>query len=228
MKRAILWGWLLFMPAVAQAARPLIPDEIDQTLDFSLYFTGSKTPFDYSDGNSYDTRYQMLGMEFRQKMVSKLQLGAHLGYTWLTQNNNPLTSGIELSGYHAGLSLYGGIFESKRASLYYVFDYTYQQVDHSNNNQSVTIEWGEPTALLGASVMTGSRLRLYGGGGYGRIDGQERASGDVSHTTDFSRSARAFGFLGLDLNLGPSNGYIGIEAGAGLNQSARIYFKQNY
>jgi hypothetical protein len=227
MKRAILWGWLLFMPGVVQAARPLIPDERDQTLDFSLYFMSSKAPFDYSDGNTYDTTSHMIGAEFREKVAKHLMLGMHGGYTWVTQSGNPLTSGIELGGYHAGLSLYGTIFESKRASLYYVFDYTYQQADNNDNNQSVTIEWSEPQALLGASILAGKRMRLYGGGGYGRIDGEERANGDVNHTTDFSRSARALGFLGLDLNLGP-NGYIGVEAGAGLNRSAQIYFKQNY
>ena len=220
-------GWLLFMPGVVQAARPLIPDELDQTLDFSLYFTNFKAPFNYSDGNSYDTTSHMIGAEFREKVASHLMLGMHGGYTWVTQSGNPLTSGIELDGYHAGLSLYGSIFESNRASLYYVFDYTYQQADNNDNNQSVTIEWSEPQALLGASILVGRRVRFYGGGGYGRIDGEERANGDVNQTTDFSRSARALGFLGLDLNLGP-NGYIGIEAGAGLNRSAQIYFKQNY
>lgn len=227
MKRGILWGWLLLMPGLVQAATPLMTDDPDRTLDFSLYFTSSKAPFDYSDGNTYDTTSHMIGAEFREKVGAHLMLGMHGGYTYVTQTGNPLTSGIELDGYHFGLSLYGGLFESQRASLYYAFDYTYQQVDYSNDSQSVTIEWGYPTAQLGASIMLGNRLRLYGGGGYGRIDGDERASGDVNHTTDFSRSARAFEFLGLDLNLGP-NGYIGIAGGAGLNRSAEIYFKQNY
>ena len=228
MKRAIFCVWFLFMPGLVQAARPLIPDERDQTLDFSLYFTSSKAPFDYSDGNTYDTTTRMIGAEFREKLLARLMLGMHGGYTYVTQNDNPLTSGIELDGYHAGLSLYGAIFESQRASLYYVFDYTYQQADNNDNNQSVTLEWSEPLALLGASIMVGNRLRLYGGGGSGRINGEERANGDVNHTTDFSRSTRGLGFIGLDLNLGPSNGYIGVEAGAGLDRSAQIYFKQNY
>jgi len=227
MKRGIFWMWLLCTPGLAQAATPLMTDEPDRTMDFSLYFTRSKAPFDYSDGHTYDTTSRWIGLEFREKVAPSLMLGMHGGYTFVTQTANPLTSGMELNGYHFGLSLYGAFFESGRASLYYAFDYTYQQVENSNDSQSVTIEWSEPTAQLGASIMLSSQLRLYGGGGYGRINGEERASGDVSHTTDFSRSARALGFLGLDLNLGP-NGYIGVEAGTGLTQSAEIYFKRSY
>ena len=227
MKRGIFWVWLLCMPGLAQAATPLMVEERDRNLDFSLYFTRSKMPFDYTDGHTYDTTSRWIGVEFREEVAQQLMLGMHGGYTYVTQTGNPLTSGIELNGYHFGLSLYGTILESRRASLYYAFDYTYQQVENSNDNQSVTIGWSEPAAQIGASIMVGRRLRLYGGGGYGRIDGEERASGEVNHTTDFSRSARALGFLGLELNLGP-DGYIGVEAGTGLTRSAEIYFKQSY
>jgi hypothetical protein len=154
-------------------------------------------------------------------------LGMHGGYTYVTQTGNPVTSGIQLDGYHAGLSLYGAFFESRRASLYYAFDYTYQKVDDKNDDQTVVIEWSEPHALIGASVMVGNRWRVSGGGGYGHIDGEERASGPINHTTDFSRSTRAFEFLGLALNVDP-DGYVGIEAGTGLTRRAEIYFKRIY
>ena len=227
MKQGIVWGWLLCTPLLAQAADPWMPDERDRTMDFSLYFTESKAPFDYDDGHTYDTTSRGIGLEAREKVGARLMLGMHGGYTYVTQSGNPLTSGIELDGYHLGLSLYGAFFESRRASLYYAFDYTYQQAENSNDRQSVTLEWGEPTAQLGASIMAGSQLRLFGGGGNGRIDGDERASGTINHTTDFSRSTRAFGFLGLDLKLDP-NYYLGIEAGAGLSRRAEIHVKRNY
>jgi hypothetical protein len=71
------------------------------------------------------------------------------------------------------------------------------------------------------------KLRLYGGGSYGYIDGTERDSGTVNRTTDFRRDSRVGGFLGLDLNV-ESDGYIGIEARAGLTRGGEIYFKRSF
>lgn len=227
MTRGILWGWLLFIPALAQAADYMTLDERDRPLDVALRFTSAEAPLDYSDGHAYDTTTKWIGFTLREQVIQRLALGMYGGYTYVTQTGNPLTAGIELDGYHAGFSLDGVLFESPRASLYYGLNYTYQKVDHKSDAQTIVIDWSEPRALLGASVRFTRLLRIYGGGGYGRIDGEERASGTVNHTTDFNRSSRAFGFLGLDLNVDPG-GYVGIEAESGLTRRAEIYFKRTY
>jgi hypothetical protein len=91
----------------------------------------------------------------------------------------------------------------------------------------VVIDWSESQAQLGAMVTLNRRFRMYGGGNYGYIDGEERASGAIDRTTNFERSARAGGFLGLDLNV-DADGYVGVEAKTGLTRSAEIYFKRSY
>jgi len=227
MKRGILWGWLLLTPLLAQATDYRMPDERDRTLDVSLRFASAKAPLDYSDGHAYDTTSSWIGLTLREQISPRLMLGMYGGYAYVTQTGNPVTAGIELDGYHAGFSLDGVLFESRNASLYYALDYTYQKVDNKTDTQTVVLDWSAPQALLGASVAIARGLRLYGGGGYGYIDGEERASGLVNHTTDFSRSSRAFGFLGLDLNVDP-DGFVGIEAATGLTRRAEIYFKRRY
>jgi opacity protein-like surface antigen len=228
MTRKQLWCWLLIAPAVARAASPVAPVEPQRALDFSLYFGRATAPFTYRDGRTYDTTSRSIGVAWRERIGPRLLLGAHGGYAHVSQTGNPATAGLELDGYHAGISLDGIFAESRRAVLYYVLDYTYQKADDKNDSGTVTLEWSEARALLGASVALGHRVRLYGGGGYGYLDGEERASGMNTHTTDFSRPGRALGLLGLDLSVDAEGGSVGIEAGSGLGRHAQIYFKRSY
>lgn len=224
-RRATAWLLLVF-PLLVQAAGPLIPEDGAQTLDFSLRFAGEKAPFDYG-GQTHDTTSRWIGVSWREKASERLTLGMYGGYTYVTQTDNPITAGIQLDGFHAGFSLHGILLDRPRVSLYYALAYTYQKVDHKSATQNVVIDWFEPQAQLGAIVTLTKSLRLYGGGSYGYIDGEERASGTVNHTTNFSRNSRAGGFLGLDLSVEP-DGYVGIEAKTGLSRGGEIYFKRSY
>ena len=226
MTRYALLGLLMIMPVLAEAAGPLVPDEPGRGPDLSLRFASAKMPLDYG-GPTYDTTSRWIGLSLREKASQNVTLGMYGGYAYVTQTGNPLTSGIELNGYHAGFSLHGVILQNRRVSLFYAFDYTYQKVDDTNDAQTVVIDWSQSQAQLGAIAALTRNLRLYGGGSYGRLDGEERASGTVNQTTDISRDARGGGFLGLDLNTDP-DGYVGIEVRSGLTRGGEIYFKRRY
>lgn len=226
MKRRTVSWLLLALPVLVEAAGPLAPEDNSKAVDFSLRFARAKAPFDYGT-RDYDTTSRWLGVSLREKTSEHLTLGMYGGYAYVTQTNNPVTAGIELNGYHAGFSLHGVILAGRRASLFYALDYTYQKVDHKSDTQTVVIDWSEPHAQLGAVIAITQRLRLYGGGNYGYIDGEERVSGAVNRTTGFSRDSRAGGFLGLDLNV-ELDGYADIEAGSGLTRRGEIYFKKRF
>ena len=216
----------LITAGLAQAAGPLTQEKDNKVLVFSLRFTRSKAPFDYGT-KSYDTTSRWLGVSWREKTSQYLTLGMYGGYAYVTQTNNPVAAGIELDGYHAGLSLHGILFTVPRVSLFYALDYTYQKVDNKNDAQTVVIDWSEPHAQIGAIFSFTSRWRVYGGGNYGYIDGQERASGNINHTINFSRAAHAGGFVGIDLNI-DADGYVGIEGKTGLSHGGEIYFKRRF
>jgi hypothetical protein len=225
MKRLALW-WLLAWPWLVEAAGPLNTEVTGQGLDFSLRLARAKAPFDYG-AQTFDTSSRWLGVSVREKTSDRITLGMYGGYAYVTQTHNPLTAGIELDGYHAGFSLNAVVFSGQHATLFYTLNYTYQKVDHGSDIQTVVIDWSESQAQLGAIVTLNRKLRLYGGGSYGYIDGAERASGVINRTTNFDRYARAGGFLGLDLNV-DADGYVGVEAKTGLARSAEIYFKRRY
>lgn len=226
MKRLTALLLILILPTLAEAAGPLVPQDNNSTLDFSLRLARSKVPLDYGNRTN-DTTSRWLGVSLREKAGKRVTLGMYGGYAWLTQTNNPVTAGIELSGYHAGFSLHGILLEVQRASLYGALDYTYQKLDHKSDAQTVVIDWAQPQAQIGIVLTLAQKWRLYGGGSYGKIDGEERASGSVNHTLTFERGAQSGGFLGLDLNV-ESDGYVGVEARSGLTRGAEIYFKRRF
>ena len=225
MKRLALW-WLLAWPWLVEAAGPLTPEDNSKGPDFSLRLARAKAPFDYGV-QAVDTHNRWLGVSLREKASERITLGMYGGYAYVTQTNNPVTAGIELDGYHAGFSLHAVVAAGERATLFYALHYTYQKVDHKSDAQTVVIDWSEAQAQLGAIVTLNRKWRLYGGGSYGYIDGEERTSGAIDRTVNFDRRARAGGFLGLDLNVDPE-GYVGVEAKTGLTRGAEIYFKRRY
>ncbi|MHB8741517.1 MAG: hypothetical protein ACYC9L_00155 [Sulfuricaulis sp.] len=222
-----LFVWLLLgWPILVAAADPLTPEDSGELLDFSLRFASAEAPLDYGN-QTYDTTSRWIGVSWREKTSEHVTLGIYGGYAYVTQTNNPTTAGIQLDGYHAGFSLHGDVLSSQRASLFYSVAYTYQKADHKSDTQTVVMELSEPQVQLGATIAFTKRFRLYGGGSYGYIDGQERASGTINHTTDIRRASHAGGFLGLDWNVEP-DGYVGVEASAGLTRGGELYFRRHY
>ncbi|GAB4515136.1 MAG: hypothetical protein Tsb0026_20690 [Sulfuricaulis sp.] len=227
MRRLAVLLLISILPALAEAAGPLVPaDNNSSTLDFSLRFARSKMPLDYA-GQTHDTTSRWLGFSLREKAGKRVTLGMYGGYAYITQTNNPVTAGIELDGFHAGFSLHGVLLEWQRASLYGALDYGYQKADHKSDTQTVVIDWAQPRAQLGVILALAQKWRLYGGGSYGKIDGEERASGSINRTLTFERGAQSGGFLGLDLNV-EQDGYVGIEAQSGLMRGIDIYFKRRF
>jgi hypothetical protein len=225
MKRLALL-WLMAWPWLANAAGPLVPEDNSQGPDFSLRLARAKAPFDYG-AQAIDTASRWLGVSLREQASEHITLGMYGGYAYVTQTNNPVTAGLELDGFHAGFSLHAVLVTGQYATLFYALNYTYQKVDHKRDAQTVVIDWSEAQAQLGAIVTLNRKWRLYGGGSYGYIDGEERISGAINRTTNFERPAHAGGFLGLDLNVDAS-GYVGVEAKTGLTRGAEIYFKRRY
>lgn len=218
---------LLMLPGLAEAAGPLVPsDNGHSTLDFSLRFARVEMPFDYA-GRTNDTTSRWFGFSLREQASQRVTLGMYGGYAWLTQTGNPVTAGIELDGYHAGFSLHAVLLEGQRASLYGALDYGYQKADNKSDTQTVVIDWAQSQAQFGVMLTLTRQWRFYGGGSYGKIDGEERASGSVNHTLSFERDARSGGFAGLDLNM-ETDGYVGFEVRSGLVRSGEIYFKRRF
>lgn len=227
MKRLAVLMLIFFLPAPANAAGPLVPaDNSGSTLDFSLRFARAEIPLEYA-GRNQDGTASWLGVSLRELVSPRVTLGMYGGYAWLSQTGNPVTAGVDLDGYHAGVSLHALLLPGKKASLFGALDYSYQKTEHEGDVQKVVIDWTQTQAQLGVMLTLTRYWRFYGGGSYGKIDGEERARGTVNHTLPFERDARSGGFLGIDLNV-EMDGYIGVELRSGYMRGGEIYFKRRY
>lgn len=221
---------LWFLLAGLVSALPVAADSPHfgeaRPLEFTVLVGRERTVLE-SKIQSSPTTVARAGISWREQFGPRVTIGLFGGYTSVTQTGNPLTAGLKLEGYHAGISLQLALLQTERVRLFIAGDYAYQDVDRASGEQSVELEWYERRARLGAAVALASRVQIYGGGSYGRIDGQERVTGTVNDTSDFSRRARHGSFLGLELNVEPG-GYAGVETYSGISRGGKIYFEKRF
>lgn len=224
MKRLPIWAILLLWPASLLASSEVTGDFGDgKSLDFSLRLSGTRNSFDYG-GVSHDTTVKWISAGWREPF-GPVQLGLRLGYTFLTQTGNPVTQGLHLDGYHAGLSLALDITRYRDGRLFFSADYIYQVVRHEGTAQTVEMAWHDPRVNVG--LYHGLSRHVYGllGVSHGRTNGKERVkNGGAITARDFSRNDAGV-VLGLDI-LDNSKGTVGFVARSGLDRGVSIYFKR--
>ena len=223
MKRLVLVAALYAAPASADSEMRLTPE---RPLDFSLRISQHSLDLDYG-GPVVDTTVDRIGVAWRERFGPALQLGLLGGYSFLTQGNNAVTAGRELSGYHAGFSLDLDLPASERLGVFLGATWLYQKVDDDDGAQRIVISWSEPSVRFGVSGLLAGRLRAYGGVRYGAIDGQQRLSGALNETRDIEQTDRTGAFAGLALLL-EDDGYVGVTAESGIDRTAAVYFGRRF
>ncbi len=198
---------------------------MSDAFDFAVLLGQDRADFDFGPIES-DTTVKWIGVIYRERFGPRLRLGLQGGYSYLTQTDNPLTAGKELTGYHAGLLIDVALLQTRNFNLYFAANYLYRRVDDDTGGQRVELTWHDMRTRLGLAVRLGDTVRLHTGALYGRLDGEERDLGIIDRTVDFERTARPGVFLGVDLNVDNRGGSIGIEACSGLTRGGEIYFQR--
>ena len=214
---------LLLTPAPLLAATEVTGDlGENRNLDFGLRFASHRNSLDY-DGISRDTTVKWISAGWREPF-GPVQLGLRLGYTFLTQTGNPATQGLELDGYHAGISLALDIARYRQGRIFFSADYVYQEVKHEGATQTVEMSWHDPRVNVGLHHGLGRQVFLLVGGSYGRTSGTERVENSAITTRHFSRNDGG-AFLGLDIT-DNNRGTVGFVMRTGLDRGGSIYFKR--
>lgn len=191
-----------------------------------MHFAQSRNNFEYRSGE-IPTRVEHISLSWREAFTERLLLGLHGGYSFATQNDNLLTAGLELDGYHAGLALNFDLTPPSTAVRVLAdATFTYQHVRHESTPQTVEIDWRESRLGFWASFPLGATFQVVAAARYGWTDGQQRASGIVNSSLDFEqRQAGAVG--GFNVSDG-QRGSIGILGFKGLDQGWEAYFKRQF
>ena len=222
-RRRLLAIWLAAAIPIAAAE-----DErriTDPPLDFSLYLSRTKTDIDYPTA-PVSTRIDRIGIHWRER-YQPLLLGLIGGASYVTQTQNIPTAGLELSGYHVGVTFEIEMLkiDSLRVSLGGA--YLYERVKEERGNDHIVLAWRLPTAQLLAQWRVTPAWELYGGPHYGYLDGEERLRGATNLTQDIERRADTGGIAGIRLNLDDA-GYVTLEGNSGATRSVALYFGRRY
>ena len=224
MNRFIL-ALLCCAPAMAWGAEPLTSASTDLSLDFSVRVGKARHNFDYAGGTKADTRLEWLGVAWYEQVAPRVQLGLAGGKLLLTQTGNTATVGMEPDGYYAGIDVRVALLETSVVQLFVHASYAYQRVKQENAGETVTLTWYEPRVQIGAAVAAAPRLRLFGGGRWNALDGQQRITGPTPQTVDFDADREVGGFAGLEFAV-ERDGFVGLEGRSGAGRGGEIYFKK--
>lgn len=215
---------LLGLPAIA--AGPPAALESRSSMEVGVYFFQARNSLEYPSAD-VSTRVEQIGISWHERFGGHVQVGLHGGYSYVTQNDNPLTSGLQLDGYHAGLVLIVDLTPASSAvQLVADATFTYQQVSHESATQTTDIDWRESRLGLWSSIPLSAAFQVVAAVRYGWTDGQQRTSGVVNSTIDFDQR-QAGAAAGLNLSDG-QRGSIGVLGYSGLDEGWEVYFKRQF
>lgn len=216
----------LLLCDVALAMGPPQALETRTSFDFGLYFVQSGYSLDTGSGKS-PTTVEWAGIGWNERFSEQLQLGLHIGNTYLTQTQNPLTAGQELVGHHAGIRLTFD-FTPRARSAGFLADVTItrQEVDHETDAQTIQIEWTDSRAGLWMWLYPWQSVQFVAGVRYGTLSGTQLAAGGVNSSTELEMTDSGTA-LGINFNDG-RGGSVGYMARYGLDSGGQLYFKRQF
>lgn len=218
----------LLATALAMAAMVASADEQRPTeppLDVALYIGRAKTDLDYP-GARVPTRIDRIGIHWREQ-YQPLWLGLMGGGSYATQTQHPATAGLELGGYHVGITFELEVYTTPTMRVAFGGGYLYERVDAETSGNDVELAWHIPSAQLIARWRLAPTVELYGGARYDYVEGEERLRGATNSTLDIEHRAETTGIAGLRLDL-DNTGYVMLEGNGGSTRGVALYFGRRY
>jgi len=219
---------LLLAAGLALAASGAAADEprlTDRPLDFSLYLNRARTDLDYP-GDRVPTRIDRIGIHWREQ-YQPLWLGLMGGWSYVTQTRHPATAGLELGGYHVGITFGLELYAAQPLRVAFEGGYLYERVDEATDADDIVLAWHIPWAQLLTEWRPVPAWEFYGGVRYDYVEGTQRLRGAVNSTTDIEHRAETAGIVGVKLRLN-GDGYVALEGNDGATRSVALHFGRRY
>lgn len=215
MKRASRLAALLLLAAGQAPA-------FDQGVEAALSL--SREHVDLDAGT--ETRLSRISLSLSEQVRPFLALGLHGGPLLLTQSGNPATAGMELAGYHAGVSARAELFRQSPVGLAAGLSYSYQRAEGDDDDREVAVSLHEARGELAALLRLQSvQLQL---GVYAlQLEGDEIVAGTIASSTRLDADATAGGFLQADFLVDPT-GRVGLRLDGGAKQAATLTFARRF
>lgn len=195
-------------------------------LEFSLDVGNSTSDF-YFPSNTYNTKTEILGINWYEPFTPYFHGGLELGYINLTQLDNNLASAQFTSGEYVGLLLRFIPISFDLFTLNLNANYRYHNTQGASTNQESRFVWNETLFSTELRFQPVSLLGLTAAAEYQFVDGSQRDSGTITQITTFSSSNQLGYRLGLNIT-NNRTGVIGFEWFSGSRSGTRIYFTRKF
>jgi len=199
---------------------------VAKTLDFSLNVARLETGL--HDGQQLiNTTVKQMGISSFNSSDPTLQPGILVGYAWIDIAKQSPIAGMSPEGFYVGPALRSTLLSGRRLSLSVTAAYLYQRVRDSTPDQAVTLEWYQPQLDLDAAWHMTRRVKLLLGGRYGRVDADEKLSGNINQSINLKKSSKLGSRAGLELDLG-SDGQAAIISHHAIGDGVELYFRRQF
>jgi len=175
-KRLLACAVLPIFTTIAEAA--YYPD-FRKPFDFSLLLTNNKLDLQ-TGSNEYDVSLDRISIEIFTLIEPQTQFGFISGSSYLSLDNDPVSAGKSLNGYHAGLAIRS--FLGHNPQIGFHANYIYQETKNETVGQTVTLDWHEWAAGVFGKVPLGQQWELSVGWTYHDVDVRHRATGNTNQT----------------------------------------------
>lgn len=214
---------VLFDADVTHAAYPSY-EHYDYPIDFAL--TLSNSDIDLRDGDMhYIVDLNRINISVFTLEERNIQFGFNAGSSYLSLDNDPVLTGIHLSGYHAGFSVKGQ--NGKNPQLGFRTDYRYQETQDETEAQLATLSWHEWSMAITGKILFGQRLALTLGGAISEINARRSVRGDTNDAINMRLDSAAHAQAELAWLTG-TGGQVSIALQKGAHEYFAFKFSQTF
>ena len=213
---------LLLWTQAVTAQTSLFPEE---HATYSLDIT--RETADWADGEmTFESRSNRVTLRYYEAINKQAWGGVQLGHITVTQTGNPLTDGLQLSGYFVGAMLRGDVTINPAWSFELAGSYVFNNTSAEQTAQTIRSVWHE-LGLDAGLVYRNRALSVEAGAGGRIIDVDEVARGTVTQTRSYKQDSVGHVRLGTAYWV-DATGYVGIELVRGAWNGTRLLFGRQY
>lgn len=196
----------------------------DYPVDFSLSFSHSNLDLE-QNSTIYSINQRRISATLYDISNPSLTAGVILGSSYLSLNNDPVTAGFSLNGYHMGLAI--NTFTRSNPKLGLHGSYLYQETEGSNNQRSIKMNWHEWLIETLFSISVTSHWGFNLGAGMSGVDTERRVSGDINETLRMKSNNGFQGKVEFEYHPYPS-GRISLMITRGIYEGTRLIFARTF
>ena len=189
-------------------------------------FSRVQTSFNIN-GHSYETHFTEAGVELGHYWYHHfLDVSLRGGYLGVTQDGNPVLTGLDLGGYYAGLGATAFFPVQKDFGFTVGLGETYHRVSDSVTTEQYRLRWFDFASRAGAWYRLGV-ARFSAGIYYRHFSGSELLSGTTNETENIYGTTRSGLYGGISFYTS-SHGRVAAFVDTGAYQAILLSFRYGF